>query len=44
MDPQLEILDQTFEDWKGNSDQADDVLVIGIKLYEGTGYSFRKLL
>jgi len=29
---QKEILEKTFIDWKGNLDQIDDVLVIGIKI------------
>ena len=29
---QKDILEKTFEDWKGNLEQVDDVLVIGIKL------------
>jgi len=29
---QKEILNETFETWKGNNDQIDDVLVIGIKI------------
>jgi transcriptional regulator with GAF, ATPase, and Fis domain len=29
---QKNILDKTFEDWKGNLEQVDDVLVIGIRL------------
>jgi len=32
MEMQKEILDTTFEKWKGNRDQVDDVLVIGIRL------------
>jgi serine phosphatase RsbU (regulator of sigma subunit) len=32
MDTQKEILDNTFEKWKGDRDQVDDVLVIGIHL------------
>lgn len=30
---QREFLTQTFEDWKGNMFQVDDVLMIGIKFY-----------
>jgi serine phosphatase RsbU (regulator of sigma subunit) len=29
---QKEVLDDTFEKWKGNRDQVDDVMVIGIQL------------
>ncbi len=32
MKNQKEILDRTFEDWKGSNIQLDDILVIGIKL------------
>jgi len=32
MDEQKKILDSTFEEWKGNLEQVDDVLVIGIKI------------
>ncbi|PLX15454.1 MAG: hypothetical protein C0597_08870 [Marinilabiliales bacterium] len=32
MDEQKKILDSEFEKWKGNRDQIDDVLVMGIKL------------
>ena len=32
IDLQKEILDNTFEKWKGSRDQVDDVLVIGIHL------------
>lgn len=31
MDEQLVLLDQTFEKWKGNLEQLDDVCVIGVK-------------
>ena len=27
-----EILDETIENWKGNLEQVDDVLVIGIRI------------
>ena len=30
MDEQKKILDNTFEAWKGDQDQVDDVLVIGM--------------
>jgi hypothetical protein len=30
MKEQLEILDREFEAWKGDIDQIDDVVVIGI--------------
>jgi len=29
---QKEILDDTFEKWRGDKEQVDDVLVIGIQL------------
>jgi serine phosphatase RsbU (regulator of sigma subunit) len=29
---QKAILEKTFEDWKGNNEQTDDVLIIGIKI------------
>ena len=32
MEVQQQMLDKTFEDWKGNNIQLDDILVIGIKL------------
>jgi serine phosphatase RsbU (regulator of sigma subunit) len=32
MPEQKEILDQTFEEWKGIYNQTDDVMIIGIKL------------
>ncbi len=32
MEAQHEVLAQTFDEWKGNEAQIDDVLVIGIKL------------
>lgn len=32
MDVQKEILEKTFEQWKGENPQIDDVLVIGIKI------------
>ncbi len=32
MTEQKEILAQTFEDWKGNLEQIDDVVVVGIKI------------
>lgn len=32
LEEQREMLDKTFEDWKGSHRQIDDVLVIGIKL------------
>ena len=31
MTKQKEKLDHVFENWKGNSEQIDDVLIIGIK-------------
>ena len=32
MSEQENILETTFTNWKGNLDQVDDVLVIGIKV------------
>ena len=32
MNEQKKILEQTFDGWKGNLEQVDDVLVIGIKV------------
>lgn len=31
-DKQKEIIEQTFDEWKGNCDQTDDILVIGIRI------------
>jgi serine phosphatase RsbU (regulator of sigma subunit) len=32
MDDQKKILEKTFDDWKGNLDQVDDVCVIGLRI------------
>ena len=32
MEDQSELLDKTFEDWKGTRKQIDDVLVLGLEL------------
>jgi hypothetical protein len=32
MSDQEKILDKTFTDWKGRTNQLDDVLVIGIRI------------
>ena len=32
MAEQKEILDKTFREWKGNTEQSDDVLVVGIQI------------
>lgn len=32
MEEQKAILNNTFEDWKGDLEQVDDVVVIGIKI------------
>jgi serine phosphatase RsbU (regulator of sigma subunit) len=32
MEEQKEILDKTIEAWKGNLDQIDDILIIGIRI------------
>jgi serine phosphatase RsbU (regulator of sigma subunit) len=32
MEEQKEILDKTFEQWRGNLEQIDDVLVIGVRI------------
>jgi len=29
---QMEILDQEFNDWKGDQEQVDDVIVMGIRI------------
>ncbi len=31
-DEQKQILDDTIENWKGNTEQIDDILVMGIKI------------
>jgi hypothetical protein len=33
MAEQKEILNNAFENWKGNLEQIDDVVVLGIKIY-----------
>jgi len=32
MNEQKQILEQTFDDWKGEKKQTDDVLIVGIKI------------
>jgi len=32
MKEQKEKLENTFEQWKGNFDQIDDVVIVGIKI------------
>jgi serine phosphatase RsbU (regulator of sigma subunit) len=32
MEEQRRILDTTFENWKGDLEQVDDVLVVGVKI------------
>jgi serine phosphatase RsbU (regulator of sigma subunit) len=32
MTEQKQILDETFESWRGNLEQLDDVLVIGVRI------------
>ena len=32
MPEQKEILNKTLEDWKGEEEQLDDILVIGVKV------------
>ena len=32
LEEQKRILEKTFDEWKGNLEQVDDVLVIGIKI------------
>lgn len=32
MEKQKDILDETFENWKGDLEQLDDVLIIGVKI------------
>ena len=34
IDEQYQIISDTFNDWKGSSEQTDDVTIWGIKLYE----------
>jgi hypothetical protein len=33
MDKQKEYLDNSIEDWKGELEQVDDILIIGFKPY-----------
>jgi serine phosphatase RsbU (regulator of sigma subunit) len=37
MDEQKEFLDTTLEEWRGNVEQIDDILVIGVKFKFGAG-------
>ena len=32
MNEQLSVINKTFEEWKGNNEQIDDVMVIGVKV------------
>jgi hypothetical protein len=32
MSEQREVLNNYFEEWKGNNEQTDDVLVIGLRI------------
>lgn len=32
MEEQKEILEQTFDEWRGNYNQLDDVLIMGVKI------------
>jgi hypothetical protein len=32
MEEQMQVLQRTFDEWKGARDQTDDVLVMGLKL------------
>ena len=32
MNKQLEILDKTFENWRGEHEQIDDVTVMGLRI------------
>jgi hypothetical protein len=32
MEKQLTILDKSFNDWKGETEQIDDVCIIGLKI------------
>jgi hypothetical protein len=34
MDKQREMLERAFEDWKGEQEQIDDVLIVGRKFIE----------
>jgi hypothetical protein len=32
MEMQKQIIDNTFEEWRGNTEQIDDVCVIGVRI------------
>ena len=32
LEEQKEILEKSFDDWKGNLEQVDDVTIIGVKI------------
>jgi hypothetical protein len=32
MEKQRELIDKSFEDWKGDLEQLDDVCVIGVRI------------
>ena len=32
MDKQLELINQAFEDWRGENEQVDDICIIGVKV------------
>jgi hypothetical protein len=32
MDEQKIVIDETFEKWKGNLDQIDDVCIMGVRI------------
>jgi len=32
MEEQKSILENTFNEWKGNLEQVDDILIIGVKV------------
>ncbi len=32
MDEQKEILKRTLEEWRGETNQVDDILVVGVKI------------
>ena len=31
MEKQKQVLENTLEEWKGNAEQVDDILIMGIK-------------
>jgi len=39
MEQQKELLDKTMQQWLGNNDQADDMLIMGIRIQENNKFS-----